>query len=96
MNEPVIKAINLSKRYGDIQALKGINIEIMRGEFCVIAGPNGAGKTTFLRIIYGDTDPSDGKNILSTTFYSHGRDAARSRTIRGSNCMGTCLLSHAS
>lgn len=65
MKEPVIKAINLSKRYGDIQALKGINIEIMRGEFCVIAGPNGAGKTTFLRIIYGDTDPSDGKIFLA-------------------------------
>jgi len=66
MKEPIIKAINLSKRYGDIQALKGINIEIMRGEFCVIAGPNGAGKTTFLRILYGDTDPSDGKIFLAS------------------------------
>ena len=65
MKEPVIKVTNLSKRYGDIQALKGINIEIMREEFCVIAGPNGAGKTTFLRILYGDTGPSDGKIFLA-------------------------------
>ena len=65
MKEPVIKITNLSKRYGDIKALKGINLEIMSGEFCVIAGPNGAGKTTFLRILYGDTGPSDGKIFLA-------------------------------
>jgi ABC-type multidrug transport system ATPase subunit len=65
MTEPAIRATYLAKRYGDIQALKGVTLEIMRGEFCVIAGPNGAGKTTFLRILYGDTGPSDGKIFLA-------------------------------
>lgn len=65
MTEPAIRATYLAKRYGDIQALKGVTLEIMRGEFCVIAGPNGAGKTTFLRILYGDAGPSDGKIFLA-------------------------------
>ena len=65
MTEPAIRATYLAKRYGDIKALKGINLEIMSGEVCVIAGPNGAGKTTFLRILYGDAGPSDGKIFLA-------------------------------
>lgn len=66
MTEPAIRATYLGKRYGDNQALKGVSLEIMRGEFCVIAGPNGAGKTTFLRILYGDAEPSDGKIFLAS------------------------------
>ena len=53
MADVIIRAAHLSKRYGSVEALKGIDLEIMRGEFCVIAGPNGAGKSTFLRILYG-------------------------------------------
>jgi len=37
----------------------------MRGEFCVIAGPNGAGKSTFLRILYGEVEPSEGEMSLA-------------------------------
>lgn len=61
MKEQAIKAMQLTKRYGDLQALNGIDLEIMEGEFCIIAGPNGAGKTTFLKMIYGELEPSGGK-----------------------------------
>jgi len=51
---------NIYKRYGDVQALDGINLTIQDGEFCVIVGPSGSGKTTLLNIIAGFTDPDDG------------------------------------
>jgi len=65
MTEPVIKSVHLGKKYGNIQVLNGIDLEIMRGEFCVIAGPNGAGKTTFLRILYGELKPSEGEIFVA-------------------------------
>ena len=65
MAESVIRAIHLAKRYRNIQALNGVDLEIKRGEFCVIAGPNGAGKTTFLRILYGEVEPSGGEVSLA-------------------------------
>jgi len=52
---------NISKRYGDVQALDGINLQIQDGEFCVIVGPSGSGKTTLLNIIAGFTKPDDGE-----------------------------------
>lgn len=52
---------NIFKRYGDVQALDGINLQIQDGEFCVIVGPSGSGKTTLLNIIAGFTKPDDGE-----------------------------------
>jgi len=65
VNCPLIKAAHLSKSYGNVVALNGIDLEIMRGEFCVIAGPNGAGKTTFLRILYGEAKPDGGEVFVA-------------------------------
>lgn len=52
---------NISKRYGDVRALDGINLQIQDGEFCVIVGPSGSGKTTLLNIIAGFTKLDDGE-----------------------------------
>jgi branched-chain amino acid transport system ATP-binding protein len=46
--------------YGNIQALKGISIEIQEGEICTLIGSNGAGKTTLLRTIQGLIRPRQG------------------------------------
>lgn len=62
MPELVLK--NISKRYRDVQALEGINLQIQDGEFCVIVGPSGSGKTTLLNIIAGFTKPDDGEVIV--------------------------------
>ena len=47
----IIKVKNLVKRYGDLEAVKGISFEVYQGEIFGLLGPNGAGKTTTLEII---------------------------------------------
>jgi ABC-2 type transport system ATP-binding protein len=57
----IISIANLSKRYATgFHALKGINLEIERGEIFALLGPNGAGKTTLISIVCGIVNPSDG------------------------------------
>ena len=51
---------NLTKRYGEVRAVAGIDLEIEAGEFFTLLGPSGSGKTTTLRMIAGFEDPSDG------------------------------------
>ena len=62
MSEVVLK--NISKRYGDVQALDCVSQTISEGEFCVIVGPSGSGKTTLLNIIAGIVKPDDGDVIV--------------------------------
>jgi putative spermidine/putrescine transport system ATP-binding protein len=52
--------VNLTKRYGDVVAVAGIDLEIEAGEFFTMLGPSGSGKTTTLRMIAGFEDPSSG------------------------------------
>ena len=51
---------NLAKRYGEVEAVAGIDLEIEQGEFFTLLGPSGSGKTTTLRMIAGFEDPSSG------------------------------------
>ncbi|MBH09789.1 MAG: ABC transporter ATP-binding protein [Candidatus Marinimicrobia bacterium] len=53
MPEPAIEISGLTKSYGDVQALSGIDITIKQGEFFGLLGPNGAGKTTTINILTG-------------------------------------------
>ncbi|WP_022853345.1 ABC transporter ATP-binding protein [Thermodesulfatator atlanticus] len=56
-----VKVENLVKRYGAINALKGVSFEINEGELFALLGPNGAGKTTTIRILCGLTRPTAGQ-----------------------------------
>ena len=51
--QPAIEVKQVSKRFGDVRALSGIDLEIHSGEFFALLGPNGAGKTTLINIIAG-------------------------------------------
>jgi putative spermidine/putrescine transport system ATP-binding protein len=51
---------NLSKRYGEVVAVAGIDLEVQPGEFFTMLGPSGSGKTTTLRMIAGFEDPGGG------------------------------------
>jgi len=53
MNTPAIEIKGLTKSYGDIHALNGVDITIKKGEFFGLLGPNGAGKTTTINILTG-------------------------------------------
>lgn len=59
--QPIISISNLSKTYASgFQALKGINLDISKGEIFALLGPNGAGKTTLISIICGIVNPTAG------------------------------------
>jgi ABC-2 type transport system ATP-binding protein len=59
--DPVISVQGLHKRYGDHEAVRGVDLEVCRGEIFAFLGPNGAGKTTTVEILEGFRQPSDGK-----------------------------------
>ena len=60
--DTLINIENVKKTYADgLQALKGVNLEIKRGEILALLGPNGAGKTTLINAICGIVVPSSGK-----------------------------------
>ena len=52
-DEILLKVSNLKKNYGDIEALRGIDLEVKNGEVVVVLGPSGCGKSTFLRCLNG-------------------------------------------
>jgi ABC-2 type transport system ATP-binding protein len=56
----VIRVRGLVKRYGDVEAVRGIDLDVPRGQLVGLVGPNGAGKSSTLRILTGILTPSDG------------------------------------
>jgi ABC-2 type transport system ATP-binding protein len=52
---PAVEIIDVARRFGAIQALAGVDLEVMPGEFFGLLGPNGAGKTTLISILAGLT-----------------------------------------
>ena len=55
-----VRVAGLRKRYGDVTAVDGVDLEIRRGEFFTMLGPSGSGKTTTLRVIAGFEQPDEG------------------------------------
>jgi lipooligosaccharide transport system ATP-binding protein len=60
----VLHAKGLRKRYGDLEVVAGLDLELERGECYGLLGPNGAGKTTTLRMLLGLTNPDAGEITL--------------------------------
>jgi NitT/TauT family transport system ATP-binding protein len=61
---PKLAVSHLGKRFGDLDALRGIDLTVGRGEFMSVVGPSGCGKTTFLRIIAGLEPATSGEVLL--------------------------------
>ena len=59
-NTPLVKAVDMAKKYGDFIALHPLNVEVHSGEFFGVFGPNGAGKSTFIKLLTGQLKPSKG------------------------------------
>ena len=62
MNEKMIEIKGVTKSFGDLQVLKGLDLIIYKGEVVSIVGPSGAGKTTLLQIM-GTLDKADGGQV---------------------------------
>ena len=75
----MIKATDIRKRFGDIEVLRGIDLEIESGRVTSIVGPSGAGKTTLLQILGTLGRPDAGKVVYGTDDVFAMKDAALSR-----------------
>jgi spermidine/putrescine transport system ATP-binding protein len=64
MSEGEVRLVGLVKRFGEVQAVDGIDLEIPGGEFFSLLGPSGCGKTTTLRLIAGFERPTAGRILL--------------------------------
>ncbi|MGQ3092167.1 MAG: ABC transporter ATP-binding protein [Roseateles sp.] len=66
----VLNVSGASKRFGGVQALSDVGIQIQRGQVYGLIGPNGAGKTTFFNVITGLYTPDGGSFVLGGTPYT--------------------------
>ncbi|MHA6253070.1 ectoine/hydroxyectoine ABC transporter ATP-binding protein EhuA [Oceanobacillus sp. CAU 1775] len=64
MVEPIVKYRDVYKSFGDVEVLKGINLDIMPGEKVAIIGPSGSGKTTIIRMLMTLEEPTAGDIIV--------------------------------
>ena len=81
-SETLIKINNVYKSYaGGFEALKGVNLEIKRGEILALLGPNGAGKTTLINAICGVVIPSSGN--ISVDGHDVVKDFRHTRSLIG-------------
>src|SRR5215211_7338934 len=80
--QPILSISNLSKTYATgFQALKGVNLDIQRGEIFALLGPNGAGKTTLIGIICGIVNATSG--TVTVAGHDHVRDYRAARSLIG-------------
>lgn len=70
----MIIAKNITKSYGELQVLKGIDLKVDKGEIISIVGPSGAGKTTFLQILGTLSRPDSGKILFENNEVNTYRD----------------------
>src|ERR671914_3060684 len=61
---PSVELREISKRFGQVVAVRSLDLDIARGEFFTLLGPSGCGKTTTLRGIAGFEDPTEGTVLL--------------------------------
>ena len=75
MSQPVIHVRGLRKSYGELEAVRGVDLEVARGEIFAFVGPNGAGKTTTVEILEGYRKRTAGEAVvLGTDPASAGRE----------------------
>ena len=68
MSSAILKIDNLESYYGPIMAIRGVSLEVHKGQIVTVLGANGAGKTTLLKTISGIMDPEKGSIALECEF----------------------------
>ena len=69
--EPILRLRGVGRRFGGVQAVRGVDLDVFPGERRAILGPNGAGKTTLFNLVSGEFPPTAG------TIDLFGRDVTR-------------------
>ena len=64
-SDPLLRVRNLTARFGPLQALDGVDLDVSPGQIVAIAGENGAGKSTLVRCIAGDLAPTGGEVLVA-------------------------------
>jgi ABC-2 type transport system ATP-binding protein len=78
---PIIRIVNLTKKFGEFTAVDHLNLEVEEGEILGILGPNGAGKTTTLLMLMTVIKPTEGTAFIGS--YDVTREPDKARTLVG-------------
>jgi len=89
MANSILQVENLVKRYGDVEAVRGVSFNVEEGEVFGLLGPNGAGKTTTVEILEGLRTPDGGR--VSVCDFDPQRDSAALRHEIGAALQSTSL-----
>ncbi|HDN05515.1 MAG TPA: ATP-binding cassette domain-containing protein, partial [Candidatus Bathyarchaeota archaeon] len=81
MPEPIIRIVNLTKKFGNLTAVDHLNLEIEEGEILGLLGPNGAGKTTTLLMLTTVLRPTEGTAFVGP--YDVTQEPDKARTLVG-------------
>ncbi len=79
MDQPAVSVRGLTKRYGEVEAVRGIDLEVARGETFGFLGPNGAGKSTTINILCTLVEPTSGTAAVAGLDVVADRAAVRRR-----------------
>jgi polar amino acid transport system ATP-binding protein len=80
----MVKAVNVHKSFGHIEVLKGIDLEVQRGEVMTLLGPSGSGKSTFLRLINHLEPLSAGRLYVDGSLVGYSERNGRLHELRPS------------
>ncbi len=84
MNDTVINIKKLNKSYGSFKAVDNLDFRVERTECFGLLGPNGAGKTTTMKVIYGNSEPDEGKDTVLNVFgFDAKKDALLIKSLSG-------------
>ena len=80
-DDALVRAVSLSRSFGDVRAVDGLDLSVARGELFGFLGPNGAGKTTTMRLLTGLLRPTAGDAFVAGHSLTH--EPARARAALG-------------
>lgn len=95
-NNPILSACGLTKSFGKLEVLKGVSLEVKKGEVVVIIGPSGSGKSTFLRCLNFLEEPTQGSIRFQGGLVRPGKNLPRLRQEIGMVFQSFNLFAHLS